>query len=274
MFTVEIPLSDPEAALERAEAWARTHNARATELVGEPLALWVLLDGAPGPEALAGLETPAVVRPAELLDDGSTWSASLRPIRIGGAEPGSEPLWIVPEPHATPAGATYAVRLESRSAAFGSGLHPTTQLCLERIIARSPVSSVLDIGAGSGVLALAALTLGAERALATELDPAARAIAAANADRNGQALEIRGADALYELDERFDLVLANILGPELIALAPAITRTLASGATLLLSGIRPGLRDEVSRRYVNLGLALIGSEERDGWWVLELVARW
>ncbi len=267
MYAVEIRLAD-EDQLTTAQAWADQQGARATELRSDPLALWVLLDRAPDAAALGELTASATVRPAELLDHGSTWRASLRPRAVG-------PLWLTtPE---VPVEAAFVVVLEPDAGAFGSGLHATTQLCLERIVALSPAASVLDVGAGSGVLALAALALGAERALAIELDPAARAVAVANAAHNpsyGAALEVRDADALRELDERFDLVLANILGPELIALAPAITRTLASRGTLLLSGIRPGLADEVSRRYVNLGLAELSREAREGWLLLELIARW
>lgn len=263
-FTLELPLLD-DGALARAEAWAAAWGARDTTLSDDGAAFLALLDRAPDPTTLAALGDGARVREAVLVDDDSTWSEARRPIVIG-------PLTVALT--GAPVSATSVVRLDRRGRAFGSGLHATTRMCLERLVSLSPVGSMLDVGTGSGILALAALALGAEHAVGLEVDAAARAEAQANAAANGLALELHDGDALYDEARRFELVIANILGPELMALAPAVVRTLASDATLLLCGIRPGLEAEVTRAYQRLGLAPLSRDERDGWVMVELLARW
>lgn len=126
--------------------------------------------------------------------------------------------------------------------AFGTGTHGTTRLCLEALAAAfesaTPPQRVLDVGTGSGILAIAAAAYGAGQILACEIDPDACAIAFENAVLNHVDEKIAFTIApLEELEGEFDLILANILAEENIRLADALLARLASGGTLVLSGI-------------------------------------
>ncbi|BCR03513.1 ribosomal protein L11 methyltransferase [Desulfuromonas versatilis] len=126
--------------------------------------------------------------------------------------------------------------------AFGTGTHGTTRLCLEAIAelfeTATPPRRVLDVGTGSGILAIAAAALGAERVLACDIEEQACLTASENAllNRVGDHLEVTGAP-LSSLERGFDLVLANILAEENIRLASELVERLAPGGALVLSGI-------------------------------------
>jgi ribosomal protein L11 methyltransferase len=133
--------------------------------------------------------------------------------------------------------------------AFGTGDHPTTGLCLEALdvfLQRNPDASVLDVGTGSGVLAIAARKLGAGLVVATDNDPVAVRVARENAAANGVLIDVRP-----EIPEGvvFDLVLANILANTLVELAPRLMAALAPRARLVLSGILEGQIREVTVAY-------------------------
>jgi ribosomal protein L11 methyltransferase len=153
--------------------------------------------------------------------------------------------------------------------AFGTGTHPTTALCLaalgERVGAR-PGLSVLDVGTGSGLLAIAAKRLGAGRVVASDVDPEALRVARENAESNGVALEVTGAD-VHQIEGPFDLVVANILANTLVELAASLTAQVAPGGRLLLSGILGSQEDEVGRPFLDAGL-LPEEVRRDGEWSL------
>jgi ribosomal protein L11 methyltransferase len=125
--------------------------------------------------------------------------------------------------------------------AFGTGKHETTQLCAEALAsarercgARTP--SLLDVGSGSGILAILGRLLGIERILAVENDPTALAVAEGNIRKNGcERIEL--APSLDGVDRRFDIVVANILLSTLLELRPSIVRILAPDGTLILCGI-------------------------------------
>lgn len=140
--------------------------------------------------------------------------------------------------------------------AFGTGDHPTTATCL-RLICDLPLEGrrVLDLGCGTGILALAARKLGAGRVLAVDFDPEAVAASKRNARRNGvRGITFERQDVLsWTPDEAsFDLILANIFADVLTASFPKMKRLLAPGGTLILSGIlqtsAPGLLEEGRRR--------------------------
>jgi ribosomal protein L11 methyltransferase len=135
--------------------------------------------------------------------------------------------------------------------AFGTGTHATTGLCLEWLAAHPPRGlDVIDYGCGSGILAIAALKLGARTALATDTDPQAFATARENAERNGvlKRLSLCLPDNLSG-NAAADVVLANILAPALVALAPALTRLIRPGGMLILSGLLAGQAEEVETAY-------------------------
>jgi ribosomal protein L11 methyltransferase len=146
--------------------------------------------------------------------------------------------------------------------AFGTGAHPSTRLALEwidRLAPRlEPGSRILDVGCGTGVLALAALRLSsATRGVALDLDPEAARAARANARRNGLAARLDVVlgplDALRSAP--FALVVANLLRTELLPLATAIARRTAAGGFAVLSGLLESERDEVERALARAGLA-------------------
>ncbi len=125
--------------------------------------------------------------------------------------------------------------------AFGTGTHDTTRLCLEalaQIFDQEPLQRVLDVGTGSGILAIAAAALGAQQVVACDIEPQSCLVAAENARLNGvdSRVQVTG-QALDELEGNFQLVLANILAEENIRLAPQLVSRLIPGGSLVLSGI-------------------------------------
>jgi ribosomal protein L11 methyltransferase len=127
--------------------------------------------------------------------------------------------------------------------AFGTGHHGSTESCLvltERAITARPGGSVLDIGTGSGILAIAAVRLGAAEALAIDVDPDAIRATGENARRNRCADRIRiapGGPESLDVEARFDLVLANLLGPSHLALRARYRHLVAAGGALVLGGM-------------------------------------
>jgi ribosomal protein L11 methyltransferase len=158
------------------------------------------------------------------------WRAFHRPVRIG-------PLWVGPPWELAPSGAVAVVVDPGR--AFGTGAHPTTRLCLELLLAEER-GSVLDVGCGSGVLAIAAVKLGHAPVVAVDVDESAVAATRANAERNGVDVVTRRIDALTAPLPRADLALANIaldaveeLGGRLDAVRIVTSGYLASDAPRL-----------------------------------------
>lgn len=159
------------------------------------------------------------------------------------------------------------------SEAFGTGHHGTTWGCLmalEGVLRKRRVRCVLDVGAGSGVLAIAAAKHGA-KALAIEIDARAAAIAAINAKQNEVAARTRviaGDGGRYIARQRFDLVFANILMRPLIRLAPKLAPSVAPGGTLILSGLLREQAPLVREAYANRGLILEKRIPREAWTTL------
>ena len=182
-------------------------------------------------------------------DWGEAWKKDLVPFTVGRVF--VRPSWT----RAAPPPGCVEVVLDP-GMAFGTGTHPTTALCLRRLsslLEARPGASLLDVGTGSGLLAIAARKLGAGRVAGTDNDPVAVAVAAENAARNGVALELSGA-APAGVGGSFDLVVANILANTLLELAPELAARLAPGGTLLLSGLLAGQEGEVREGYRRLGL--------------------
>lgn len=188
--------------------------------------------------------------------------AGFAPRHFGGR------LWVVPEwcvppePHA-------ANVLLAPGLAFGTGMHPTTALCLEWLAAADLAgASVIDYGTGSGILALAAARLGAARVAAVDVDPQALAAARANAERNRVALEAVAPADLVLRDA--DVLLANILARPLVALAPELLGRVRPGGRLVLAGVTTAQGDAVAAAYLR-GARLARRAVRAQWERLELV---
>jgi ribosomal protein L11 methyltransferase len=172
-----------------------------------------------------------------------------------------------------------AIEIEA-GAAFGTGHNATTTLCLEaidRLVRRRRFRSVLDLGCGTGVLAIAAArAIPAARVLAVDNDPLAVAIARTNARLNGagQRVHVIAASGLAHPQLRrprgFDLVLANLLPGPLIALAPAMRRGLRPRGIAVLCGVLDHQARELTATYGAAGFALAACSRRAGWTVLTL----
>lgn len=196
-------------------------------------------------------------------DWANAWKDHYVPIRVGHRVV-VRPPWrsYQPEPD------DVVVELDP-GMAFGTGTHPTTRLCMELLEERIGAGArVLDVGTGSGILAIAAAHLGAASIDAIEVDPVAARHGRENIERNGLADRI----ALYEGtldsrfdDERYDLVLANIIARILTELADDLTRVVSNDGTLVLSGIIEGKEAMVTERFEALGFRLDERRQMDDW---------
>ncbi|MBI2777913.1 MAG: 50S ribosomal protein L11 methyltransferase [Chloroflexi bacterium] len=161
--------------------------------------------------------------------------------------------------------------------AFGTGLHPTTRLCLAALEGAADRGTldgarVLDVGCGSGILAIAAARLGAASVLGVDIDPIAIEATAANARRNHLARRIRArAGSLPSGAPAFDVVLANLIASVLVALATALRDELRPGGLLLASGIFEDRETDVAAAFGKVGLEVV-ERAAEGEWVA-LVAR-
>ena len=154
--------------------------------------------------------------------------------------------------------------------AFGTGTHGTTLLCLEAIAALfetdRPPRNLLDVGTGSGILAMAAAALGATDILACDIDPTACAVARDNCLRNHLADRIVVTDTpLEQITGRYDVVVANILAEENLRLAQFLVERLAPGGHLFLSGILQEKADLVREGFSHFPLQLLQTTREDEW---------
>ncbi|MGK2948324.1 MAG: 50S ribosomal protein L11 methyltransferase [Acidimicrobiales bacterium] len=200
--------------------------------------------------------SPALV----IVDDGAldAWRVHARPVRAGRRMV-LHPAWL---PEEAGDADDVLVRLEP-ARTFGSGSHPTTRLAVAALETRlRPGHRVLDVGTGSGVLAVAAALLGASEAVGTDIDPAVVEVVAANARANAVAGKVRATtEPVASLAGPFDLVVANIGLGVLVELAPSL---LATGAGLLvLTGLLEPQADEAVAAYP--GLMEVERTTVEGW---------
>jgi len=156
--------------------------------------------------------------------------------------------------------------------AFGTGTHESTRLLMQALDRQVRGGErVLDVGCGTGILAICALKLGAADALCIDVDPDAVAVTRENAESNGVSERVRADTTPVEaLGERYELVLANIQASVLVPLAAAIAARVAAGGLLLMSGILKGQEQEVLAAYP--GFRLLQAPEEGEWIALVLAA--
>jgi ribosomal protein L11 methyltransferase len=200
------------------------------------------------------------------------WKQHYRPLRIG------QRLLILPAWLPGEAGNRVSIRIEP-GMAFGTGVHPTTQLSLQLLERHMrPGDSVIDVGCGSAILAIAAAKLGAARVVAVDIDAQALDNARHNAQLNEIDIEI-GVGSLAELlAGRFslrqaDLVVANILAPVLVRLLEqGLAKLMAEGGVLILSGILAEQEGEMKRALNQAALKIIEERRIDDWLGLATIA--
>jgi ribosomal protein L11 methyltransferase len=259
----EAPLYGEPGLIPARHAWKRSRLAVLWQ--GERTAAEAAL--AQAADAL-GCSPPGIdsCTPVEEADWVRASQAQFPPTQIG------ERLWIVPSWHAVPDGDAIVVRLDP-GVAFGTGTHPTTQLCLAWLAEHLPRgASVLDYGCGSGILAIAAAKLGAGSVTGVDIDP--QAVEAARTNAAGNDVVARYTDPAGLGSGVFDVVVANILSNPLKLLAPALLARVAPGGALLLSGVLARQADEVIAAYRAADATFDGRVWRtlDGWVCLEMRA--
>lgn len=228
---------------------------------------------AAGLSTLGFLTAPGDVEIAPLLEVAwaGAWQQSFPPMAVGRR------LWVKPPWEAADARGRIPVVIEP-GRAFGTGHHGSTEGCLsllDEAIADTRPERVLDIGTGTGILAVAAVKLGAGLVVALDVDPDAIAAARVNAARNGCAeridLLMAGPESLRDVPP-FPLVLANLLANTHLALAPHYRRLAAPGGALILGGILEHEDKDVIAALDPAGFALRGRLVIEGWSSLFLVA--
>jgi ribosomal protein L11 methyltransferase len=240
----------------------------------------VYFDHTPDKETLAQLAAASAggewaLAPLPDADWVAISQAALPPVRVG--------RFLIHGAHARAARRVNDIAIEIEAAeAFGTGHHGTTAGCLAAMAALGRARrfhNVLDLGSGSGVLAIAAAKLWHASVLATDIDPRAAEIAAENARANNVGRYVTSIAAAGfrhpAFGERapFDLIVANILARPLAELAPALAGHLAHGGSVILSGLLPEQRREIVGAYRNQDLRLGTATIRDGWLTLTLCDR-
>jgi len=244
------PIFEPD--LGTTPLWSQTHL----------LALFEGDTDAAALEQRVQLLANGLVYEVERLEDQEwerSWMDNFQPMRFG------QRLWIVPSWHEAPEPEAVNLLLDP-GLAFGTGTHPTTALCLQWLDGE-PVQGrqVLDFGCGSGILAIAALLLGAERAVGTDIDVQALEASRENANRNG--IDPARFPLYLPVDlpaEPADVVVANILAGPLVGLAEQITRLTRIGGRLALSGILAEQAEDVRAAYAGC-FDLEPTATLDGW---------
>ena len=195
-------------------------------------------------------------------DWAENWKQYYKPFRLG-EHMVVKPTW---EPWDAQAG-DLIIEIDP-GMAFGTGTHETTAMCVQLIEKYYRGGTLLDVGTGSGILAIAAARLGAKGIVAVDIDPDAVRVARENVAHNGlqDAIEVRKGDLLQGLSQRFDFAVANILAPVICLLAAPLKAHLTPGGRFVCSGIIAEAEDEVRAALLNAGYT-IDETARKGDWV-------
>lgn len=201
----------------------------------------------------------------EILEDQDwerNWLKYFKPMQFG------DKLWICPSGQQITADHAIIIELDP-GLAFGTGTHPTTALCLNWLDQQSlQGKSVIDYGCGSGILAIAALKLGARQAIAIDYDPQALKASQSNAEKNQVADKLILMDTSNPPQQQADILIANILAGVLIELAPQLTNLVKAHGQIVLSGILSEQADSVIAAYRD-AFSMKPIVEREGWVRLE-----
>lgn len=195
-------------------------------------------------------------------DWSENWKQYYKPFRLGDHMV-VKPTW---EPWDTQAG-DLIIEIDP-GMAFGTGTHETTAMCVTLIEKYYQGGSLLDVGTGSGILAIAAARLGAKGIVAVDIDPDAVRVAQENVAHNGleDAIEVRKGDLLQGLSQQFDFAVANILAPVICMLAAPLKQHLTPGGRFICSGIIAEAEQDVNDALLAAGY-IIDEIQRKGDWV-------
>ena len=211
------------------------------------------------------------MRPVSDEDWENNWKQYYKPIEVGSR------LLIVPEwEKVEDSGGRIVLRLDP-GLIFGTGSHPTTQMCLEALeMIAGPGKNILDLGCGSGILSIAGMLLGTDNAIGCDIDEKAPKVALENAKLNGIDEEhisfftcdvVNDSEAFEELAvNKYEIITANIVADVIIALAPKVEELLTEDGLFICSGIIEGRQNEVLESLINSGLVVIGEYQKDGWY--------
>jgi ribosomal protein L11 methyltransferase len=201
-----------------------------------------------------------------------TWLDSFHPMQFG------ERLWICPTEHTIPDPNAVTIRLDP-GLAFGTGTHATTAQCLAWMGAQTSLSitpfegqTVIDYGCGSGVLAIAAVMLGAQEAWAVDIDEQALLATRSNAAQNAVSSQIHVGQPVTVGSFKVDILLANILFKPLMELVEHLAACVTPGGSLVLSGILEGQVEQLRLSY-NQYFVFAPTQAQDGWALLSAVRR-
>lgn len=198
----------------------------------------------------------------------NNWKAYYKPIEVGK-------LLVVPQWENAPDTDKKILRLDP-GLIFGTGAHPTTRLCLE-VLSETELDgkAILDLGCGSGILAIAALLLGAKTAMGVDIDEKAPPIVMENAALNGIGPDrltavwgdVLGSDTFAKKlgEAQYPVIVANIVADVIIALSPRVREIIKDGGTFISSGIIEGRQAEVEKALTDSGFSVVSHLERDGW---------
>jgi len=251
---------------------------------GMVLRAW-LPENATLPERSQLLQDRVAALPEELLEDGTpevcrqfvdeenwaeAWKAYWQPTRVGERLV-IKPTWRDWPPPDQPdlAHADDLVIELDPGMAFGTGAHATTTLCLEALERTVPTAAkparVIDLGCGSGILTIAALKLGAAEVIAIDSDPLATGATIENCERNGVQCEARLQAGLDGIAGEWDILIANISLPIIVATAPEAARLLALSGRFICSGFFSARQNEIVEAIAAAGLQVEHVEERENW---------
>jgi len=205
----------------------------------------------------------ASISELETQDWLANWKENFKPFLF------ADPYWIVPSWHEAPKVARRFFRIDP-GMAFGTGTHETTQMAAELILcvyrSQKHPKSVLDVGTGTGVLAMLASSLGAEKVLGIDIDPECLRVSRENIALNYFENIVFSARPIEKISEKFDLVVANIVSGVLLDLKPSLIRAIEPGGGIILTGVLKEEEKEFCENFfAHTGLKLIATRTKGDW---------